>query len=315
MPHLALWLLFAADPVPLQGFTVPPERRGDTVLSLAGKVDDAGAAGLAKVILALTVEGPRGLEVETPPLADAVDAWKQQPEDPRREEAGGRVTWTQRLTLQQVKPGVQPVPPVKVRFREGPATDWQEYQWDDVLKNPRDRASATPEPVAPEPTPAWKAWLPWAVGGALAVCVLGAAGWGLKRRAGRPRRPLTPEQRALQELDRLEKTALPPARESEWYHTQLSNVVRRYLAERFRLRAPQQTTAEFLEAVQKVPELPAEQQRLLRDFFDRCDLAKFARVSATPDECRRTTETARAFVRQTSAATPAAGREAPTTST
>src|SRR5262249_36919295 len=98
--------------------------------------------------------------------------------------------------------------------------------------------------------------------------------------------------------DRIERTALPPVGEPDAFHTQVSNVVRRYLQERFGLRAPQQTTAEFL-ALGAAQQLPAPQQALLRDLFERCDLAKFARAGASPEDCRRLATLARAFVHQT----------------
>ena len=104
-------------------------------------------------------------------------------------------------------------------------------------------------------------------------------------------KPLPPEQRALQELARLDAsaTADPAA-----YHTALSDVVRRYLAERFGLPATRQTTAEFLETVRRSGRLSAEQQALLRDFLERCDLAKFAPVGASAEECREAAALARA---------------------
>jgi hypothetical protein len=102
----------------------------------------------------------------------------------------------------------------------------------------------------------------------------------------------------LRELDRIERTAGEP----DVFHTQASNVIRRYLQERFGLRAPQQTTAEFL--AHSGPRLTAAQQTQLRDFFERCDLAKFARASASPEDCRRTAGLARTFVQQTASPEP-----------
>src|SRR5207248_11172260 len=83
-----------------------------------------------------------------------------------------------------------------------------------------------------------------------------------------------------------------------------ADVVRTYVAARFGVRAAQQTTAEFLAGLGAVPELDVEGRQLLCAFLERCDLAKFARVSPPPEECRRTAELARDFVRRT---TPPAG--------
>ncbi len=85
------------------------------------------------------------------------------------------------------------------------------------------------------------------------------------------------------------------------FHTELSDVVRRYLELRFQLRAPRQTTAEFLESMRDAPQLTGEQQALLRDLLERCDLAKFARAAAPPEECQAAAAMARTFVQQTAA--------------
>ncbi|HMF12209.1 MAG TPA: hypothetical protein VKE94_07880, partial [Gemmataceae bacterium] len=84
----------------------------------------------------------------------------------------------------------------------------------------------------------------------------------------------------------------------------VSDTIRRYLELRFRLRAPRQTTAEFLEAMRQSPNLNADQRTLLRDFLERCDLAKFARAEYSVEECKATAAMARSFVDQTKPAPP-----------
>jgi hypothetical protein len=140
----------------------------------------------------------------------------------------------------------------------------------------------------------------WLRGAALTLAgalTVAAVGWGWKRRRAQQAGPVPPERRALQELERIEGRVAQA--EGAAYHTELSDVVRRYLAERFGLRAPQQTTAEFLEAVRRVPDLTDQQQALLCDLFGRCDLAKFARAGTSAEEGRHATALARAFVLQT----------------
>src|SRR5262245_14839239 len=120
------------------------------------------------------------------------------------------------------------------------------------------------------------------------------------RRKFHRRTVLTPAAWALRELDRLSTLDLTTANEAERFPTLLSDVIRRYLELRFHLRAPRQTTAEFLAAMQEAPQLTADQQALLRTFLERCDLAKFARALLSPSECRALAEQARGFVEQSS---------------
>jgi len=148
--------------------------------------------------------------------------------------------------------------------------------------------------VPPAPAlPLWPLWLVLAlvVGGGL-VLVGRRRGWGR-----RPAAAVAPDDWAAAELDRVDRLGLPDAGEVERYHSLLSDVVRGYLEKRFRLQAPRQTTAEFLEAARTAADLPADTRGRLRAFLERCDLAKFARAGFTPDECRETGRMARELVR------------------
>jgi hypothetical protein len=109
---------------------------------------------------------------------------------------------------------------------------------------------------------------------------------------------LLPTDWALRELDKIEAQRLPENGRVERYHTLLSDVVRQYLERSYRLRAPQQTTSEFLSTMQSWPQLPPAQQALLRDFLERCDLVKFAQARPSLEECWAVGSMARALVEQ-----------------
>lgn len=297
---VCLLALLAADAGPRpQGATLPPVRHGDMVARLEVCTAARGPApGLGEVTLRLRVEGGAGLEVEGPRLGDAAGDWKAQPSPWQDEAADGRLSKVASVKLTQTRPGPAALPSVKVRFREGGGA-WQEAEWLDILKD--GRPSRPPEPLPPLPPPwarRWLAPLAWGAGG---LVLLLAGGWALARRHPAAARPMPPHRRALAELG-----GLDPAADPGEYHTQLSHVLRRYLAERYGLRAPQQTTAEFLAAAAGVPGLPPEARELLRECVARCDLAKFARAALSPEECRRSAALARAFVERTSPDAPEA---------
>jgi hypothetical protein len=312
LPRVALLalpaLLLAPGPAGAAKLTIgdpfPLVRRGDLSAHLAVHVDRGPQPGEAAVEYEVVVVGGMAMEVEPPQLSDPLAAWdaaRWTVEDLRDDD---RRAWVQRLELTQTKSGPAPLPDVKVRFRAGPSADSQEVEWTDILKAMRGPPPPEPPPPPPE---SWTKYLPWAAAGGGAAALL-AAGWFLTRRRSGPGKPLPPDRWALRELARVERTA-PPAGPPEAFHTLLSNVVRRYVAERFGLPAPRQTTAEFLESVRRSGKLSAEHQALLRDFLGRCDLSKFARVGGSPEECRETAALARAFVQQTAAPAP---RPAPT---
>jgi hypothetical protein len=254
--------------------------------------------GFAELTLSLTIEGPASLEVEPPRLGDAAAVWKDERSPIQRKLEGGRTSWHQAIRLKQVKPGIEPVADLTVRFRRGQEDDWAEAKWTNIFREIRELR----EPPPPEPNgqPSWL-WRGGMMILVLALAALVLTAWWSKRRARREL-PLPPEQWALREIDRLEFTMLPPKGEVESYHTQMSYVVRRYCSERFGGHALQQTTAEFLDELQRTSGMPAEQQMLLREWFQRCDLAKFARAGASSEECRRTAKLARELIRQTSSA-------------
>ncbi len=285
-------------------FTYLPEKRGsmEARLTVEATEPKPHVPGVGEVILTLEVQGPAALEVEEPHLDDPTAAWKEERSTASRKTEKERTTWSEVIHLKQVKPGVATPPDLSVRFRTGPDAAWEEAKWVDILKYVRD----VPPPPAPPEESSWlRRWGPIVLTVVVTLLLIVLL---FQRRRIKTAPPLPPEQWALRELDRIEEKLMPPRGDAEAFHTQLSQVVRRYLAERFVPHALQQTTAEFLDAVRQVPQLTEAHQALLHDLFERCDLAKFARASTPPEECRRTAEMARDLIRQaTSLPKPARG--------
>jgi hypothetical protein len=296
------------------------QMKGKARATIEGGTARGGAVELplsGTLRVTLAVEGESSLEVGSIQTVSSGEGWTvHQPlAAPARTPFGtGRTRWQQTYTVEPVKPGDIPLPLPPLRFRETPGAEWQTVHWDDVpVRVTTDVASADLKdlrdilpPEKPPDLPRWPWWPFW--GGPLLLLVAFVpALWLLLRRKPEKTAPLLPQAWAAAELDRLEAFALPAKGEINRYHTLLSDVVRRYLELRFQLHAPQQTTAEFLQAVQSAPQLGPAQQELLRDFLGRCDLAKFAGATPSPEECQTTAGMARSFVEQT--ATPAVLRE------
>jgi hypothetical protein len=75
--------------------------------------------------------------------------------------------------------------------------------------------------------------------------------------------------------------------------------VRRYLEDRFELRAPELTTEEFLDSVQHAPDLSRDHQALLREFLRQADLVKFAGLKPADEDVERSVAAARRFLEET----------------
>jgi hypothetical protein len=233
--------------------------------------------------------------VEPPRLEDATDAWKVESRASSWILGDKGVRWGETLDLVQVKPGPLPLPGVKVRFRENPTASWKDAEWLDILKHSRDVVPPEIEPAAPSRRHLWFAGL---VAAGIALLLL-LGGFLLRRRRRAQPDLQSPQARALQELLQLEQTTLPPLGDAREYFTLLSSLIRRYLADRFDFPAPRQTTAEFLRAAKQTEGLSPDHFDLLRDFCQRCDLAKFAQTVPTSEECQKATDIGRTIVEQT----------------
>ena len=93
--------------------------------------------------------------------------------------------------------------------------------------------------------------------------------------------------------------AAPAAETADAWFVELSAIVRRYLEQRYDIRAPELTTEEFLLVATARPELTADHRRLLTSFLERCDRVKFAGYRPAAGESMATHEAARGFVEDT----------------
>jgi hypothetical protein len=116
--------------------------------------------------------------------------------------------------------------------------------------------------------------------------------------------PPPPHERALQALQALLSRHLPEQGDVEPYFVELSEILRRYVEDRFGLRAPEQTTEEFLADLQQTAAgrraIDGAQRDVLREFLGRADLVKFARDEPDVITCVEAADAARTFVVETS---------------
>ncbi len=83
------------------------------------------------------------------------------------------------------------------------------------------------------------------------------------------------------------------------FYTELSGIVRRYLEDRFQLRAPESTTEEFIRDASETRALTAEQQAHVRSFLEQSDLVKFARFRPDTTDMRAAFDAAERLIRET----------------
>jgi hypothetical protein len=261
------------------------------------------------VPLTLTLDGPATLEVDKVDPVTKSEFWRIREVKPAEivDLPEQKKRWRQEFILEPMNKGDLTLQVEPLRFRsEAGKGDWFPATFEPIKVKVMTSVVApdvsqmrpiTPPEKIPPVRPWWSGALRWG-GLALVALALILGALELKRRFAPPKPELAPHEWAARELLRLEAMDLPRHGQAERFHTLLSDLMRRYLELRFRLRAPRQTTAEFLEAMRQAPQLTAEQRLLLRDFLERCDLAKFARAEFSVPECAATATMARTFIEQ-----------------
>jgi hypothetical protein len=264
---------------------------------LTVNVVEEDASKPAQVDYRLEIRTGSNTEVAEPKLMSD-EAWKSTFSPREVDVMGDEQIQRFHIHLEQTKPGIEPLPGIEVQYRKDGQSESDSLKWTtDILNELRGLRDPSVKPPPPPP-PSRLLW--WILG--IVVLLFAALGAALRSLWGKkPPPPLTPAERALRELDRIEGLGLAGPDETGWYPEEISSVMRRYLSERYGLPAQQQTTAEFLHTMRQTPELTEALQQTLKELLERCDLAKFAAMRTPPNECRRIAALARAVVEQTAA--------------
>ncbi len=87
---------------------------------------------------------------------------------------------------------------------------------------------------------------------------------------------MSPKERALRELDLLLGRKWVETGRVKDFYVELTMIVRRYIERQHHVRAPEQTTHEFLMAIAADPRFPENVIHRLKQFLEAADLVKFA---------------------------------------
>jgi hypothetical protein len=138
---------------------------------------------------------------------------------------------------------------------------------------------------------------------AVGMAILGAAGV-IVCKGGRHGQEagialLCPHEAALAALEELRESTWNREWEIKCFYDQMLGVLRQYMLDQFGLGTPEQTTREFLEAVNVGNKLAPEQAQELKLFLLGCDLVRFGDHSPSHEEIRAAFERCRAIVTET----------------
>jgi hypothetical protein len=140
---------------------------------------------------------------------------------------------------------------------------------------------------------------PWIAGlsGGLLLAMVGLIWWARRPKKVPP--PPPAHEIALERLRLLVEKQLVENDQADAFFVEITNIVRDYIEQAFHLRAPEQTTEEFLNNITDVPAV-AEHRQALQPFLTAADEVKFARIQPDAALIQRTFDTAREFILQTS---------------
>lgn len=265
--------------------------------------------------LTLTVVAEAEVELIMPEFEDGLDRFSIFGFAPSEKIDGeGRTVAEQRYTLQPPRSGEHSIPSLVVEFVDRRPGNKPAPDGDDAYELLTERLDFTVQSVLPDdakadlrpplgslaplPEPRAPRW-PWYVGGIVVLAV--AAPFVLRaylhwRRLARRK---SAYELARARLDELVAAGTPSSESMEPFYVELSAIVRRYLEDRFELRAPELTTEEFLDVASSSPDVTNEHQVLLRSFLRQADLVKFAHSVPGAGTVEESLQSARRFLEET----------------
>ena len=271
-------------------------------VSLTLEIDRQAITIDGQLQVALRVEAPSAVQVTWPEVGDRLGPFaviaRGAEADPGH--------WQQDFVLVPEDVGELIIPALPVAIRAPPTDAALRLSTDPVTITVTsvvapDADFASPRDIAPPVAlPAFGPLLPsWlALGLLTALAALAAVRW---------RRRQQPASDALQPADALALAELEQLRSLidqdrvEDFHVRLAEVLRQYLAARFGLPAPVQTTEELLAATLAAGEPMVARRQLVGALLNQCDLVKFARHCPARDDMQAALAAATSFVQQTGA--------------
>jgi hypothetical protein len=157
--------------------------------------------------------------------------------------------------------------------------------------------------------PNYWVWV-WGILGGLALAALAFRVWRTRQQRKALVTQIPPAPAHVIARQRLEE-ALTLIHQPKPFTILVSDTLRLYLEAAFELRAPEQTTDEFLVELRHSPQLSEGQKTSLGDFLERCDLVKFARYEPREPELRELHRCALELVQETEPPPDAAAEPAP----
>jgi hypothetical protein len=258
-----------------------------------------------RITYTITVRADRDIEVKFPEFGENLGGFAIKDFGTSQKRWWPKKTYRQWYVLDTYVSGEYTIPEAVINYRHKGDQDWRQISTKEVsirvesiLQSAED-SSDIRDIADPVSFPVKIPWYVWTI--ALIIAGAGTIPFLLKRKKNEEilayRRPA--HEIAYEALEALKKKEYLKHGQTKNYYIELSDIVRRYLENRFNLHAPEMTTEEFLNAVRQDKALSYEHKSLLRDFLSHCDLVKFAKYQPPQEEANLSFESAKRLVDQT----------------
>ncbi len=265
-----------------------------------------------KIKYTITIEKSKGVEVEFPSFAQGFGIFAVKDFGSKKSALPGREKISQWYILDTYITGKTSIPKAVIKYREKGNSEWGQIESVEIpieVKSVLEHSGPSAQmrdikgPVAiGSPLKRLLLFL-------LLLFLAGAgllSGYFLKKKSEKQSAARKPAHEiAYEQLEALKAKDYISRGLIKEYYTEISDITRHYLENRFNLKAPEMTTEEFLASARDSSELSDKHKELLKEFLLCCDLVKFARYAPTADEINSIYTAARNFVDQTKENDPA----------
>jgi len=217
----------------------------------------------------------------------------------------------QKFILTSFDSGFYAIPPVRFYIQQPPDTVKIPRQSEPVFLNVHSVHVDTTLAIKPIKGPikipiSFREILPWIIGGVLIIALVYFIIYYLRKRKKaeplfrfKPRITLLPHETALMELEKLRIKKLWQSGKIKEYHTELTEIIRKYIEERFGIMAMEMTSEEIMESLKDNLEISKRALDKLLQILLLADLVKFAKAQPLPSEHELSLENAITFVKDT----------------
>ena len=222
------------------------------------------------------------------------------------------VTITQFLNLTCYDSGFYTIPSIPFRYRLLPDTTGQMATSSMLMLAVHtvkvDTTQAIKPIIGPLSVPiTFREMLPWIIGALVLVALIAAGIWYFRKRKKqepifqlKPKVVLSPYEQALQDFEKLRLKKLWQSGKIKEYHSELTEILRRYIEDRFRVAALEQTSSEIMENLSDHADCPRAALDKLNRLMVMADMVKFAKSQPLATENDMCLSDGVDFVRSTS---------------